>query len=184
MTGMDSKGFKKEVLPLKDKLYRFSLRLLGDQDEALDAIQEVFIKLWNIREKLENYKSVEALAVTVTKNHCLDRLKAKKTVSIEGKRFAGGIIDEERDTVKSTETKERAEIVKKLISQLPLQQKMIIQLRDIEGYEFEEMEEILDINVNTIRVNLSRARKKIKDQYYNYENHRDVKNKGFAGEIL
>ncbi len=181
---MDTARFKKEVLPLKDKLYRFSLRLLEDQDEALDAIQEVFIRLWNIREKLDGYNSIEALSVTVTKNHCLDRLKARRTVSIEENSYTVGLTDAGSDLVKDTETKEKAAIVRQFIEQLPEQQKMIIQMRDVEGYEFEEMEKILEMSVNTIRVNLSRARKKIKEQYIKYENEELRENQGFAGKIL
>jgi RNA polymerase sigma factor (sigma-70 family) len=54
---------------------------------------------------------------------------------------------------------------------LPEQQRIIIQLRDVEGYEFEKIADILSININTIRVNLSRARKKIKESIINIENH-------------
>lgn len=181
---MDTARFKKEVLPLKDKLYRFSLRLLGDREEALDALQEVFIKLWNIREKLDGYKSIEALSVTVTKNHCLDRLKAMRTVSIEENSFTAGLMDAGSDLVKETETMEKTAIIRQLIELLPDQQKMIIQMRDIEGYEFEEMEKMLELKVNAIRVNLSRARKKIKEEYIKYENEELGQNQGFTGKIL
>jgi len=56
---MDLHEFKIQVFPLKNKLYRLANRLLDDPEEAQDIVQEVFIKLWNRREKLDEYRSVE-----------------------------------------------------------------------------------------------------------------------------
>ncbi len=164
---MNSDKFKLEVLPLKNKLYRFAVRLLDNPEDAQDTVQEVFIKLWNIRDKLYEINSLEAFSMKVTKNHCLDKLKTRKTVSIERTKSLYFKPNEDDDAEKQTEMKDAVKYIKKLISDLPEQQKMIIQLRDVEGYEFEEIEQALDINVNTIRVNLSRARKKIRDIYFN-----------------
>jgi len=75
---MTVETFKIEVLPLKHKLYRFAKRLLKNATEAEDIVQEVFIRLWSRREKLSEYKSIEAFAMTITKNLCLDNLKSKK----------------------------------------------------------------------------------------------------------
>ena len=74
---MNVEDFKIQVLPLQDKLYSFSLRFLGDSEDAKDAVQEVLIKLWKLRDNLENYRSILAFAMTVTRNHCLDRIKAR-----------------------------------------------------------------------------------------------------------
>ena len=74
---MDLHEFKIKVFPLKNKLYRLANRLLGDPEEAQDIVQEAFIKLWNRREKLDEYRSVEALAVVTTRNLCLDKLKQR-----------------------------------------------------------------------------------------------------------
>lgn len=180
---MDAERYKKEVLPLKDKLFRLSLRLLGDTDEAKDAVQETFLKLWNLRDKLSLYRSVEAFAMTMIKNYCLDKIKFRRTVSLEQVYF-------QPETEENTFQERRFEIesaynrVKKLMDYLPEQQRMIIQLRDVEGYEFEEISEITDMNVNAIRVNLSRARKRVKELYLNNKNNENTGNKGFAGKVL
>ena len=79
---MDTERYKNEVLPIKDKLYRFALRLLGDSEEARDAVQETFLKLWKLRDKLDTYRSLEAFSMTMIKNYCLDKIKARRTVSI------------------------------------------------------------------------------------------------------
>ena len=178
---MDTNRFKLEVLPLKNKLYRFASRLLDDGEEAQDAVQEVFIKLWDKRDKLEGLNSLEAYAMKVTRNHCLDKIKARRTVSIEKSKSLYTKENEEVSVERQIELKDSAKYIKKLIAGLPEQQKMIIQLRDIDGYEFEEIEQALDINLNTIRVNLSRARKRIRELYINAMADGTEKNKSFTG---
>jgi RNA polymerase sigma factor (sigma-70 family) len=180
---MDTERYKNEVLPIKDKLYRFALRLLGDSEEARDAVQETFLKLWKLRDKLDTYRSLEAFSMTMIKNYCLDKIKARRTVSIE-QVYIQPQSDENDTDEKRYEIAETYNRVKKLMDVLPEQQRVIIQLRDVEGYEFEEISEITDMNVNAIRVNLSRARKRIKELYFNEQNYGKQENKGFAGKVL
>lgn len=173
---MDSKEFKSIVLPLGRKLFNFARVMLEDNDEAQDAVQEVFLKLWNYRNKMESIKNIEAFAMKITKNWCIDRLKSKKPVYIES---YNGSYDFRKETGNPHEILESSDTMKELndiISELPEQQRMIIQLRDVEGYEFEEIAEILNINVNTVRVNLSRARNKIKDILINIKHYEIRKN--------
>ncbi len=178
---MDAKEFKTEVLPLKNKLYRFASRMLDDSEEAGDAVQEVFIKLWNMRDKLHTLNSLEAFAMTVTRNYCLDRIKARRTVSLEQTRSLLFEEDKNENIEKLTEQRDTVRHIRQIMARLPEQQRMIIQLRDIEGYEFEEIEQVLDINLNTIRVNLSRARKKLREIYINSVNNGPEKSRSFTG---
>jgi len=158
---MTPQEFKIQVFPLKNKLYRFSKRLLDDAEEAQDIVQEVFIKLWKKGDGLKDYKSIEALAMVTTRNLCLDKLKAKK--------YPSESIDNLRSEVEMTGNEEKpdlSDVIQKIhhiIKTLPELQQSVIQLRDIEGYDFEEIAGILDMNENAVRVNLSRARKKIRD---------------------
>jgi len=75
---MNQNEFMQLVNPFKDKLFRVAKRLLVSTEEAEDATQEVLVKLWNRNEILDEYISVEALAMTMTKNYCLDQLKSKR----------------------------------------------------------------------------------------------------------
>ncbi len=167
---MTVETFKIEVLPIKHKLFRLANRMLTNVPEAEDIVQEVFLRLWARKERLNEYKSIEAFAMTITKNLCLDKLKSK------GYRKDELTEKHEQQTTETPyqkmEMNDSYQKVKKIIDTLPEQQRMIIHLRDIEGYEYEEISEILNISVNTIRVNLSRARKKVKDtlvKIYHYE---------------
>lgn len=66
------------VNPFKDKVFRMAKRLLVSTEEAEDATQEVLVKLWHKNDNLSEYKSIEAVAMTMTKNYCLDQLKSKR----------------------------------------------------------------------------------------------------------
>jgi RNA polymerase sigma-70 factor (ECF subfamily) len=75
---MKQQAFLDKINPVKDKMYRLALRLLVSKEAAEDATQEVILKLWNRKQKIKDYTNIEAFAMTITKNHCLDELKAKK----------------------------------------------------------------------------------------------------------
>lgn len=66
---MNLQEFTSRVVPLKNKLFRFAKRYLEHTEEAEDIVQEVFIKLWLRKEKLDEYRSVEALAMITTKKY-------------------------------------------------------------------------------------------------------------------
>lgn len=158
---MTAEEFKTRLLPIKNKLYRFALSLLANRQEAEDAVQEVYLKMWNMRNSLEKYKSTEALMMTITKNQCLDKLKLKKNkaVSLEIEHYNHSADSPQEKT-------EQADLVGKvreLIKNLPEQQKIIVHLRDVEGYDFEEIVKITGQDLNYVRVNLSRGRKKVRE---------------------
>lgn len=166
---MTGEEFKIEVIPLKNKLYRFAKRFLEDHEDAQDIIQEVFIRLWNRRDKLDEYRSIEALAMVTTRNMCLDKIKARKypQESIDN-------IESQQESENSDVTDEQKEMVgriKMVMKTLPENQKTVMHLRDIEGYEFEKIAEMLDMNENAVRVNLSRARKRVREILITQKSH-------------
>ncbi len=166
---MTAESFKTEVLPIKNKLYRFALRMLSDHEEAQDTVQEVFLRLWAKREKLNEYRSVEAFAMIITKNLCLDILKSSRSKNIELKdqlETEGSITPYE-----VTEKKDMKNKVINIINTLPEQQKMIIHMRDIEGLGYDEIAEVMEMSLNNVRVNLSRARKRVRDNLIKAQNY-------------
>lgn len=158
---MDLPEFKIKVYPLKDKLFRFAKRMLGSIEEAEDVTQEVFIRLWNRRELLDEYRSVEALAMITTKNMCLDRIKAKRHPVEHFDDHRGFLENLPMET--SLDHSDVVHSIHQAIRSLPEQQQMIVHLRDIEGYEYEEIARVMEMNENAIRVALSRARKRIRE---------------------
>jgi RNA polymerase sigma-70 factor (ECF subfamily) len=158
---MNPEEFKIQVLPLKNKLFRLSLRMLGRVDEAEDSVQDALVKLWTRREELTNYSSIEAFAVTITKNLCLDRIRSK---AFQTERLSDRqVLITSQDPGEMLEKNDYTGFIRKIIENLPDQQKAIMHMRDIEGLEYEQIAEVMELNINAVRVNLSRARKKVRD---------------------
>ncbi len=163
---MTQKEFLDIINPIKDKLYRFSKRIVGISEEAEDIVQEVIIKLWETREKMHTYKNIEAFAVTVTKNRSLDRLRSKQFQNVS--LTYESMNNADTSLQKKIETNNDIENIQLIIEGLPEKQKLVFHLRDVEGYDFEEIEEMLEMNPNAVRTNLSRARKTIRDTLREY----------------
>jgi RNA polymerase sigma factor (sigma-70 family) len=157
---MDQIEFLQLTAPFKDKVFRLAKRLLISTEEAEDTMQEVLGKLWNKKENLYAINSVEAFAMTMTRNYCLDQLKSKKAGNL--KINHDNYTDESSKVDQTLEDEDTMSWVERIINQLPEQQKIIIQLRDIELYEFNEIAQIVDMNETAIRVALSRARKTVR----------------------
>ncbi len=157
---MDKKEFTEIVMPLKDRLYRLAKRILVSADEAEDAVQEIIFKLWKGRQNLEKYRSTEAFAITMTKNYCLDRLKSKQASNLK---IVHSNYPTSQNIEREVEANEGVALVFKIMETLPEQQKIVLQLRDVEQLEFSEIATILDSNETAIRVALSRARKTIRE---------------------
>ncbi|WP_396182554.1 RNA polymerase sigma factor [Flavobacterium sp.] len=159
---MNQNEFIHFIEPFKDKLFRLAKRLLVSSEEAQDATQDILVKLWDKKNGLEQYNNLEALAMTMTKNYCLDQLKSKRASNL--KIVHTNFTDREAGLDQKMEDQDSWSWVEKIINDLPEQQKLIIQMRDIEQYDFEEMAKMLDMNETAIRVALSRARKTIREK--------------------
>jgi RNA polymerase sigma-70 factor (ECF subfamily) len=127
---MTQKEFLNIVMPFKDKVFRLAKRLLISTEEAEDATQEVLMKLWNNKEKIEDYKNIEAFSMTMTKNFCFDKLKSKQSQNL--KIVHSNYEDNNTSLQKQVELNDSVHWVSRIIEDLPEQQKMVIQLRDRE----------------------------------------------------
>ena len=159
---MTQTEFLNIVMPFKDKVFRLAKRLLVSHEEAEDATQEILLKLWNNKTQIENYRNVEAFSMTMTKNFCLDKLKSKHAQNL--KIVHSNYQDNNISLQKQVEVNDSIGWVGKIMEELPEQQKIIIQLRDIEQYDFDEIAKMLEMNETAIRVALSRARKTIREK--------------------
>ncbi len=160
---MRSSEFKMLVMPYSDRIYRMAYRLMGNREEAEDIVQEVYLKLWGLRSKLDTYNSIEALSIRITRNLCLDNLRRRKTSqeAVKLERYKGEVYSE--SPAESLERKEEKEIVLSLIAALPEPQRSLVHLRHIEGKEYDEIADMVNMNVNAIRVSISRARKQMRE---------------------
>jgi RNA polymerase sigma-70 factor (ECF subfamily) len=151
-------------MPAKNKLFRFALRFLGNEDEAKDVVQEVLIKVWNGREKMNEVQNWEAWCMRITKNLSLDRLRSlsrKQTQPIES---VFDIRQPDLTPHENSELQESMRSISILIAALPEKQRQVIHLRDVEGYSYNEICEILELDMNQVKVNLFRARSAVREK--------------------
>lgn len=160
---MKSSEFKILLLPFSSRLYRLAYGLLGNREEAEDAVQEVYLKLWKMRDDLGKYNSLEALSVRITRNLCLDQLRRRKTTRDVHEKEEMEAQIEADDPSEKLLSQERSEIINRLINELPEPQRSLVYFRHIEGKEYHEIESLMDMNQNAIRVSISRARKQLKE---------------------
>ena len=154
---MNQERFKATVFIHKDKLYRFARRILVSDDEAFDVVQDILMKLWEKRNDLTEIQNIEAYAMRMVNNECISRLRKHEV----------------RENFKNQQpnefaTEHRVEDLKPVIlayiNQLPEKQRAVIHLKDVEEYELKEIAVALEMDDTAVRVNLTRARKKVKEQ--------------------
>lgn len=160
--------FQDEIFPLKDKIFRFACKILKDEIEAEDAAQEVLLKLWKNKNRLREIQSKEAWCMTVTRNLCFDWLKKRKARTVE----LNDSIYMKPDSVTPSsqmESQDALAKVKKIISDLPKKQGLVFHLREIEGLSYKEIAASLEMNLETVKVNLFRARMRLRREYQQIE---------------
>ena len=169
---MDRQHFLQRVFPVRNQVFRLAKTLLQNAQEAEDVTQEVLLKLWTKRDGLSAYRSVEALALQITKNTCLNVLKsAQRQPMFDTDRLELNAAD--ATPYQATEAADQRVIMEKLFAALPQQQRLVLHLRNVEGYSFEEIETITGLQVNHLRVLLHRARQQVKEEFLkisSYEN--------------
>jgi RNA polymerase sigma-70 factor (ECF subfamily) len=180
---MVARDFKTRVLPVSKKLLRFATHFLKDEDEARDVVQDVFLKLWQKRDSLNEIENIEAFAMRMTRNRCLDIVRANKVVAID-EETDRKMKEETVDVHGQVELSETAIQIQRLIEELPDLQRTVMQLRDIEQLEYEEIAERTDLKINAIRVNLSRARKKVRDEFLKINSNDDERSKRLTATLL
>jgi len=133
---MQEISFRNDILPLKDKLFRLALRITLDRAEAEDVVQDTMIRVWNKRDEWSQFESVEAYCLTVAKNLAIDRSQKKEAQNVE----LTPEMEEEPDANSPYE-------------------------RDIEGESYKKIAGLLNLTEEQVKVNLFRARQKVKQRY-------------------
>ena len=157
-------SFRDDILPLKDKLFRVALRITLDRAEAEDIVQETLIKVWNKREEWNSLDSVEAYCLTLTKNLAID-LREKMDARTEELTEQHDRTQDDANPYEELEQKERLMWVHRLMEELPEKQRKIMQMRDIEEKSYKENAQSLDTTEEQVKINLFRARQKVKQGF-------------------
>ncbi|MBP1613140.1 MAG: polymerase sigma70 factor [Bacteroidetes bacterium] len=167
---MQEISFRNDILPLKDKLFRLALRITLDRAEAEDVVQDTMIRVWNKREEWSQFESIEAYCLVIAKNLAIDRSQKKEAQNVE----LTPDLDEANDALGPYDqlvNEEQMKLIHQLINDLPEKQRLIMQLRDIEGETYKEIASILNLTEEQVKVNLFRARQKVKQRYTEIEEY-------------
>jgi len=159
---MNQSEFSTRLLPMKDKIFRFARSIVSDEAEAEDITQDIFEKLWVRRETLEQCTNLEGFVMSSVRNLCYDRLRNRQmrtgkleVIKSETTGHTAGF---------SADTLDVNEIIGRLIASLPEKQRTVMHMRDIEGFEIDTIAETIQMEIATVRVVLSRARKAVREE--------------------
>lgn len=164
------KSMSKETLTstfteLRKNFLRLAMRFLPNKEDADDALQEAFFRLWRHADQIGSREEAEALTVVTVKNLCIDTLRKRNNIpTVELDENRGESVCDQAD--ESIEREERFRMLERIIELrlTPLQQQ-ILRMKEYEGKKYDEIAEILGMQEPAVRMQLSRARKEIRDCY-------------------
>ena len=168
--GGDKAAFDELVLKHQHKLFNLCYRFLGDYQEANDSAQETLIKVYRSLKKFRFESAFSTWLYRIAVNTSKNKLKSAEyrqkkkmvpldnPVSVYNSSPAIGIQDETHSPAMELEKKERMRVIQEAINALPPEQKVVVTLRDIEGFSYEEIVAITGINPGTVKSRLARAR--------------------------
>lgn len=155
---MSTKRFHEQVWPLRDRLYRIALRLLGEQATAEDMVQESLIKIWEKRAELGHIQQPAAWCMRIVRNRCIDWLRSPKRLLSGELAAAHYLPDQQADPLALLERKDQMSLIAAALAALAPQRRQVVELREIEGLSYQEIAEIMGISLDQVRTDLHRGR--------------------------
>ena len=165
---MDRQQFERTVAVYRRDFHALALKILGNSDDAEDVAQETLLRLWDIADRLGDYTSVKSLGMLVTRNKCIDRIRAARPTAPLDE--ADGPDDEAPPPDHRLIEADAERTRNRLLDQLPEMQRRVITLRHVEGLDTPEIAEITGQREDAVRVTLSRARRRLKELFLNQRN--------------
>lgn len=150
---MEQTEFDIRFVPLRDKLYRFACSLLGRGEDAEDAVHDVLERLWRKHDQLQ-IANPDAFAMTAVRNACFDRMRRRHGTEPIPEALCSGEGNDWSDR----------EMVRQALAALPVRQREVLHLKEIEGYPTHEIARLLSTDESQIRVLLSRGRSRLREQ--------------------
>ena len=156
---MEREEFCTLARQLREGIQTLSRRFLKDEAEAEDNVQDTLLRLWTIREKLDEVRSVQALSYAICKNLCVSKLRQRRIIPMQLSEEMKLISN--HDSQWMIEEKENAQWLEESVAELPSAQMNILRMSQQDGLENSEIAEILGISETTVRTALCKARKNL-----------------------
>ncbi|MBR3442241.1 MAG: sigma-70 family RNA polymerase sigma factor [Bacteroidaceae bacterium] len=160
---MKELSFRNDVLPLKDRLFRLAMRITLVREDAEDMVQETLIRLWKSMQEGTQIDNLEAFALTVCRNLCLDYMARREQQNVAFDEELHDRPDATRSPYDDIVRSEQSARLNALINTLPEKQRTAMQLRDIEGRTYREIADIMQISESDVKVNIFRARRTVRE---------------------
>lgn len=166
----DDVSFTILIEQCKTKAYNIALRYMRNEQDALDALQESFIKIFRYLEKFNEESKFDTWVYRIVVNTCMDMLRKNNKLMTESLHASDGeeeytveIADSQPTPWEALEQKEKAEFVLACLNLLGQEQREILILRDVQGFSYDEISDILQCSLGTIKSRINRARKRLKE---------------------
>ena len=164
-------SFKNDILPLKNQLFRLALRITMNRAEAEDIVQETLIKVWNKRGQWDEIASMEAFCFTICRNKALDGIKKQRAHGVPLEEQTHSTSPQHYNPYDDIIRKNRLDLVKKIVAELPERQRSCMQLRDFEGKTYKDISLLLELTEEQVKINIYRARQTVKQRFLELENY-------------
>lgn len=158
---MDTAGFKQCMMPYARQMYALAFSILKDSSDAEDAVQDVFLRMWEKRSGMGSITNLKAYLLSAVRNRAFDMMEKRRSGGDEG---VLELSDEGKDAGQ-TERKDAVSKIIGLIAALPEPQRTVISMHDIEGIEYDEISRLTGMNEGALRTALSRARRRIRETF-------------------
>lgn len=175
----DIYAFEKLIQAYEKRIFNIALKMVGNREDASDIAQEVCIKIYKSIGSFKESSSFSTWVYRITSNVCIDQLRKRKNnvvplaVSSDDGEYELPVASNERLPEEIVEGKELADLIKSCILNLAPEQRIIITLRDIYGHSYEDIANMLNISMGTVKSRLNRARNTLKDKIKNMEPFKD-----------
>ena len=156
---MRTEEFNHIILPMRSDLKEYALRLTESDDNAEDLVQEVMLRLWDMRHDIKAEDNLKALAITIMRNKFYDQCRH------EERNFTTDKVMEVPIEDRRAEQRDEVNLIRQIVAQLPPLQQQIFRMKEIEGYDSSEIMQITGCSAESLRKNLSRARMRIRREF-------------------
>lgn len=159
---MNAESFKDLMVSLRDMMFRVALAIMGNEDDALDAIQDTIVRLWDNRKLLSDADNRAAYCIGALRKQCLSALRSRRpTVALNCEMP----LSDNLETVRSLESRDTLLSLRRIINELPHDQKRVVELTVFSQCSTVEIVEITGLSNQNVRTLLSRGRRKIKELF-------------------
>ncbi|MEQ8907440.1 sigma-70 family RNA polymerase sigma factor [Ekhidna sp.] len=152
--------YHKEILPASDGMYRYALSIVREPETARDVVQDCLTKIWSIREDLDKVEKVNAWTFRIVRNRCIEILRRNRYADLDEK-----VVNMRHSEPVENQaiTNDFMSLMKEVLKELPAKQQEVFHLREVEDMSYQDIAETCGLSESDVKVNIHRARKKVKE---------------------